>query len=807
MTGKTKYARVAVPIHTDKSFTYLVPENLKAKIAVGCEVLVDLGRRRVTGFVVDFDTKSVQGIKEIRELICEKPLFTNEMLKLTRWIADYYMCSWGEALKAAIPAGAEAKERTYVTALKPPLSTFAGKELDILEVLAGREKTSMHRLRQQFPDLDIATILRRLEAKNAVALSSSVSESSLIPRKEILVTLANKEDAAERITDLRKRSPKQSAILEYLAAHEGSAKWAELRQALSVSVSSLGALEKKNLVRKSSVLKSADPTIGLAMEEPPPPKLEHHQAHALTLINDHLDRHRYRTMLLYGVTGSGKTEVYLRAASLTVASRRQAIVLVPEISLTPQTASRFIARFGHRVAILHSRLSARERADVWRRIGERDFDVVIGPRSAVFAPFPNLGLIVVDEEHEASYKQSDLSPRYNARDVAVMRARIENCLCLLGSATPSLESFQNAKKGKYDLAVLPERIDKRPMPRASIVDMRGEEDPIFSSALKEGIADRVKRGEQVMLLLNRRGFSRFVLCKDCGHVVKCPNCSVSLTYHQAKGILLCHYCDHRKKAPDACPRCKSTKLLLKGLGTERVEREVKKILPGIRILRMDLDTTRKKHAHRDIYQTFRRHEADVLLGTQMIAKGFDFPEVTLVGVISADTCLNAPDLRSSERTFQLLTQVAGRAGRSVLGGEVIIQTFSPDLDVIQAAASQGYRQFFDVESSERGELDYPPFSRMAKIGIRSRDRLLAETTATKLKRVIERNVRKNGSDISILGPAPAPVFRLRGNYRYQILLKASGPMVAQKILSPILARWSAPRKVKVTVDIDPIEIF
>ena len=805
--GKTKYARVVVPIRSDKSFTYLVPDNLKAKIAVGCEVLVDLGKRKVSGFVVDFDTKSVQGIKEIRALVCEKPLFTGDMLKLTRWIADYYMCSWGEALKAAIPAGAEAREQTYVKALKPPLSTFARKEQNILKALAEKEKTSLYRLRQRFPDMDVTTILRRLEAKKAVSLSSSISESSLIPRKEILVTLVNKEDAADRVKDLRKRSPKQSAILEYLTAHEGNATWAELRQALSAQVSSLGALKKKNLIRRSSILKSTDPTIGLAMEEAPPPKLTHHQAHAFTLVKDYLDRRRYRTMLLYGVTGSGKTEVYMRAASLAVASNSQAIVLVPEISLTPQTASRFIARFGHRVTIVHSRLSARERADVWRGIGEGDFDVVIGPRSAVFAPFPNLGLIVVDEEHEASYKQSDVNPRYNARDVAIMRARIENCLCILGSATPSLESFQNAKKGKYDLAVLPERIDRRPMPQASIVDMREEKDPIFSSALKEGIANRVKRGEQVMLFLNRRGFSRFMLCRDCGHVVKCPNCSVSLTYHQAKDILLCHYCGHSKKAPDACPRCKSTKLLLRGLGTERVEREAGKILPGIRILRMDLDTTRKKHAHRDIYQTFRRHEADVLLGTQMIAKGFDFPEVTLVGVISADTCLNAPDLRSAERTFQLLTQVAGRAGRSVLGGEVIIQTFSPDLDVIQAAASQGYRQFFDVESSERGELDYPPFSRMAKISIRSRDRLLAETTANKLKKAIEKRIRENGSDVTVLGPAPAPVFRLRGNYRYQILLKASGPMVAQKMLSPILAHWSAPRKVKVTVDIDPVEIF
>jgi len=695
-----------------------------------------------------------------------------------------------------------------VRALKKSVPGLGNRERNVLKAIAAREKTSVRHLTRLFPDLDVPAAVKRLEARSAVSVSISMSGSSLVPMKETLVTLTRKDEPTGEAGGLRRRAPKQRAILDYLtASQEGSATWGELRRTLFTPLSSLKALEKKGLVRISTVLKTTDPTSGLGMQEKPPPRLTHHQAHALTLIKDYVERSRYRTMLLYGVTGSGKTEVYMRAASLAVKLGKQAIVLVPEISLTPQTASRFIARFESRVAILHSRLSQKERADVWRRIGEGEFDVVIGPRSAVFAPTHSLGLIVVDEEQEPSYKQTDMSPRYNARDVAVMRAKIENCLCVLGSATPSLESFHNAVSGKYDLATLPERIDKRPLPHVEIVDMRTEQDPIFSSALKEKMMDRMKKGEQIMLLLNRRGFSRFILCMDCGYVERCHRCSVSLTYHQNRRILLCHYCGYRKQVYDSCPHCKGTKLLLKGLGTERVERELKKMLPGVRILRMDTDTTRKKHAHRDMFQTFRRHDADVLLGTQMIAKGFDFPEVTLVGVISADTSLNLPDLRSAERTFQLLTQVAGRTGRSGLGGEVIIQTFSPELDVIRAAASQRYRRFFDVESGERGELDYPPFTRMMTITIKSSDSLLAQTAAQKLKQTIERRIKRNGDDISVLGPAPAPVFRLKGNYRYRILIKAKKPMLAQKMLGPILAHWSTPSKVRLTVDADPVEIF
>ncbi len=808
MAARTEYAKVAVPIRPDRLFTYLVPEKLRSEVEIGSQVLVSLGRRRIAGFVVGYDSGPVPGMKEILASESDGALFSEKMLKLTRWMADYYMSSWGEALRATIPAGAGTRERKYLEALVPSSSGLDKNETSILNAIAHKGRVSERHLARLFPNLDTGSIVRRLERKGAVRLSSSLVPSSLTPATQMLIALEDEGDGSEDPRDLLKRSPKQASILEYLRGTPlGRAPWSEIRRATQAPLSSVRALEKAGRVRVDRVRVDSDATCGMDLEEAPPPDLTHHQAHALTLIKDYISRSRFRTMLLFGVTGSGKTEIYLRASATAAGMGKQSIVLVPEISLTPQTASRFIARYGPRVAILHSRLSARERSNIWRRSREGDFDVVIGPRSVVFAPLQRLGLIVVDEEHEPSYKQSDLVPRYNARDVAVVRAQIEDCVCLLGSATPSLESFQNAVTGKYDLLLLPERIDRRPMPGAEVVDMRVEKNPIFSESLREKIADRFAKNQQSILFLNRRGFSKFVLCRDCGHIESCHHCSVSLTYHQRSNTLLCHYCGYRRPAQDVCQKCKSRNLLTRGLGTEKVEKELKSAFPGIRVLRMDMDTTRRKHAHRDIFRAFRRHEADILLGTQMIAKGLDFPLVTLVGVISADTSLNLPDLRSAERTFQLVTQVAGRTGRSELGGEVVIQTFSPELDAIRAAALHRYREFFSAESLQRSELGYPPFSRMVKITVASRDSLLAQTTAEKLKKAIERENRKGGRRLVALGPAPAPVFRVKGSYRYSILLKAEEPMSAQRILGPILAGWPAQKNVRLSVDVDPIEVF
>jgi primosomal protein N' (replication factor Y) len=808
MSAKTKYVIVAVPIRPDKTFTYLVPDRLQSKVALGSELLVPLGKRRVSGFVVGYDDRPVEGMKEVLDVVWEEPLFSEEMLRLTRWMADYYMCSWGEALKAAVPAGAQVKEKTFLRPLRKTGNDLSRQEKEVLSVIAERDGISAAYLAKLLPRLDTRSLTRKLEKKKAVLVTTSLASSALAPATETVVKLCDRKEASVQVETLKKKAPRQSAILECLLdSPDASVAWSELNQLISPPLSSLRSLQEKGLVETATVEKRIDASLGLSMEEKLPPELTSRQARAVSAIAEHMEQREYRTILLYGVTGSGKTEVYIRTASNAVSSGKEVIILVPEISLTPQTASRFISRFGHRVAILHSRLSRRERAGIWRRIARGDFDVVIGPRSAVFAPARKLGLIIVDEEHEPSYKQTDMAPRYNARDVAIMRAKILDCVCLLGSATPSLESYHNSLTGRYYVLELPQRIDGRPMPEAEIVNMREEEDHVFSQALIDRIAEKIKKQEQVMLFLNRRGFSRFILCKDCGSVEKCPQCSVSLTYHQSRRILTCHYCGHKKRAYEVCPRCKGSNLLLKGLGTEKVEERLKELFPGIRILRMDADTTRGKHTHRDIFQSFRSRRADVLLGTQMIAKGLDFPNLTLVGVISADTSINLPDLRSAERTFQLLTQVAGRTGRSSLGGEVVIQTFSPDLEVIRAAALQEYEAFFQVESAQRHELNYPPFSRMAKLSVRSHDKASARTTAKKLKEAIVTKAEQNGSGIEVLGPAPAAIFRLKGDYRYTILLKTDKPMQAQKTLRPVLSSMVTPRNVRLTVDIDPVEVF
>jgi len=808
MSAKTKYVKVAVPIRSERIFTYLVPDNLESKVGLGSEVLVPLGRRRVSGFVVGYADEPVDGLKEILGSVRERPLFTEDMLQLTRWLADYYMCSWGEALKAAIPAGAQTREKKYVKALKRTGEDLSRREKEILSKIAGRNGVSVGYLARLLPGVDTRALLSGLEKKKAVLVTTSMGQSTLEPSTETTLRLLNREEAARQVEILKRRAPKQSEILRHLLlSPTASATWSELKQRIFPPLSSIQGLRKKGLIQTEATEITRDASLGMGMEEPSPPELTAEQARALSVIGERMEQGEHRTVLLHGVTGSGKTEVYMRAAAMAVSSGREAIILVPEISLTPQTASRFISRFGRRVAILHSRLSARERADIWRRIAQGEFDVVIGPRSVVFAPTRRLGLIVVDEEQEPSYKQADMTPRYNARDVAIVRASILNCVCLLGSATPSLESYYNSITGKYDLVELPRRIDGRSMPRAEVVDMKEEKDTAFSQTLKDKIVDRIGKGEQILLFLNRRGFSRFILCKDCGFVEKCPHCSVSLTYHQTGRVLTCHYCGFRKRAYDACPKCRGNNLLLRGLGTERVEEKLKELFPEIRVLRMDMDTTRSRHAHRDIYQTFRNHEADVLLGTQMIAKGLDFPELTLVGVISADTSINLPDLRSAERTFQLLTQVAGRTGRSRLGGEVVIQTFSPDLSVIRTAAEQKYQAFYEFETAQRDELSYPPFARMAKLSIRSTDRARTLNAAEKLREAIQKRVELNGSEITVLGPSPAPVFRLKGEYRYTILLKAKGPMQAQKTISPALSDLPVLRKVKLVVDIDPVDVF
>ena len=537
-----------------------------------------------------------------------------------------------------------------------------------------------------------------------------------------------------------------------------------------------------------------------------PHRLTHEQGKALKEITDALEKSEHRTFLLHGITASGKTEVYLQAIETVLKKALQAIVLVPEIALTPQAIERFVSRFGHRVAVIHSRLTPAKRYLEWKKIKDGKADIVVGARSAVFSPMARLGLVIIDEEHETSYKQDDV-PRYHARDVAEARARINRCPLILGSATPSLESYYKAKNGDYRLIKLTKRIEERLLPKVKIVDMRAElatkrRVQIFSKVLLDAIDKALKANRQVMIFLNRRGFSTFVNCKKCGLVLKCKRCDTTLVYHFEEKKLICHYCSYTMPPPDICPKCRSGYISYFGLGTERVESEISRNFAGAHIARMDSDTTAKRGSHDRILGDFRKGDTSLLVGTQMIAKGHDFPLVTLVGVVSADVTLNLPDFRASERTFDLLTQVAGRAGRGDDGGEVIVQTYAPSHYAILCAAKHDYEKFYAEEIEARRELMLPPFVSMVKVTVRARNDDFAQKTAAELAETI----RAQDREALVGGPAPAPISRVRGYFRYNIIVKGTDKAAMCALIKKGLAAFRKPHGVLIAVDVDPISM-
>ena len=549
-----------------------------------------------------------------------------------------------------------------------------------------------------------------------------------------------------------------------------------------------------------------------------PPGLTTPQKDVLLKLSDSITSGSFAVHLLHGITGSGKTEVYMSALEEVIKGGRRGIVLVPEIAITPQLIMRFVSRFGDKVAVLHSGLTEAERRCEWIRIKEGKDDVVIGVRSAVFAPVDKLGLVVVDEEHEHTYKQEE-GFRFNARDVAVMRAKLSKAVVMLGSATPSLESYYNTQTGKYVYLSLPDRINNLPLPSVKIVDLRKKEGfTIFTADLLDAIKSRIERGEQSLLFLNRRGFSPFLLCLDCGHSPECPNCSVSLTYHKGDGNLCCHYCDYIIKPPDTCSQCSGSRWKAFGAGTERVEEELKKLLPDARIVRMDRDTTTKRGAHMRIFQSMKNKEADILIGTQMVTKGLDLPDITLVGVLLADATLHLPDFRSGERTFQFLTQVAGRAGRGTKGGEVIVQTFNPDHYAIRHASGHDFMGFYSDESSFRKALGYPPFKRLVRLLIKGNNKDHVASSSERLKEIL---VRNSAEGIDILGPVSAPFSKIRGKHRWHIIIKGKDAKTLNRIVRKSLDELKRQRQghtttgsvpgmnksAQVEVDIDPLSLL
>lgn len=772
-----KIAQVVFPTGYDAVLDYLVPKTLQGTIESGMRVMVPLGRgnRAALGYCIevrDYDpirSESVGSdtpirLKSILSLVDEHPLLDEKMLLLTRWIARRYLCPLGQVLEAVLPAGVRSSAGTRLATV-----LFAAEDV-----------------RQR---LDI------LKKKHPPGTEG-------VPAKKATGFLTTK----------------QLHVLDTLMRNGQPLTSNELQRAAKCSPAPIDALKRLGLIRAKTIRREStrqDTTAERTLQLDPH-QLNPDQRQALTLIRDAIRIRKSETFLLHGVTGSGKTEVYIQAIHEVVRQGRQAIVLVPEISLTPQTVGRFKSRFPD-VAVLHSHLTDAERHHQWAQIARGNVQVVVGARSAVFAPLPKLGLIVIDEEHENSFKQ-DSAPRYHARDVARRRAELENVPLILGSATPSLESWQAASDGDFRLVSMPRRVKQLRLPRVEIVDLREEvrnrtTRGAIHRQLHGAIHNTLQDRGQIILLLNRRGFSTHIQCPACGEALKCPNCDVSLTHHRTEEIALCHYCDYQVPAPDRCPKCRFIGIRYGGFGTQKLETEIKARFPNASVLRMDTDTMQGHGAHERALARFRAGDVQILLGTQMIAKGLDFPNVTLVGVINADTALHLPDFRAAERTFHLITQVAGRTGRSERGGRVIVQTFSPDHPAILAAARHDYENFVGQELPVRKLLGYPPYTRMVRIVVRGED----ETRTSEFAKLFAESLRKEnetlshthapGSSFKMLGPAPAPFAKLRGLYRFHIHLHALDGDLLRETVRTVSLRLKTPKEIQWIIDVDPIDML
>lgn len=825
-----EFAEIVFPLPVNQSFTYHIPSDLRGAAQVGCRVIAPLGARKLTGFIIEFKAESnLRELKDIQDILDLQPLFSGEIIQLAKWISEYYLCSLGEALKSTIPSVFLLASKKFVEPSNDQVEEIAQniavsspRQAQILRYLAKSGKMSIELLKRKIGARRLISSINQLELHGWVRVEQVLAKSKAKPKLQKFVRLISEvpeeNGLVQWIEALKNSAPKQARCLSYLQETHTDVSLNEVMRRTGVSASSLKALAKNNLIEifEKEVLR--DYYSSNSMIQPVPVVLNDEQQRALNQVSDAILREQFETFLLYGVTGSGKTQIYIEAIYKILEKDKDAIVLVPEIALTPQTVQRFRSHFKEKVAVLHSAMSEGERFDSWRRLKEGKAKVAVGPRSAVFAPLRNIGLIVVDEEHEASYKQSDSPPRYHARDVAVMRAKFSNAVVILGSATPSAESYFNAQIGKYKLLELSRRIDDVPLPAVNILDllkekrMSGKKDePIFSRLLTQKIEEKLKKEEQIILLLNRRGFSSFIKCKDCGYIENCDNCNITMTYHLPGYRLRCHYCGFSKKAPKVCPNCSGCDILFRGVGTQKVEEALKEQFQTARVVRMDLDTTSRKWSHDRILQDFQSGKYDILLGTQMVAKGLDFQRVTLVGVINADIGLLIPDFRSSERTFQLLTQVAGRAGRKDLPGEVIIQTYSPQSSCLLCAQKHDFRRFFHGEIAERRELIYPPFGRIISILFRGKD----EKKVMKASQNYAGVIKSLTGPFSVLGPTPSPIVKIKNQYRWHIILKGDrhqdpgGKHMRQAIRKAevLYKNEYKSRGVKIAVDVDPVSLI
>jgi primosomal protein N' (replication factor Y) (superfamily II helicase) len=816
-----EFVDVMVPVHVNQKFTYRLPDALRAMVHLGSRVLVSLGHTVTTGYVVALRSHLKIGtslrddqIKEVRDLLDFEPPLTPPVLEITRWVSDYYAAPWGEVMRAALPAGINAtvertiaisdKGRRRLATVPGPASLPDDAPTRALRLLADEGDFELNAFYLRMGAKQPPQWLRKLEDEGLVDRSYRTRSSPTRAKRRKALRLIE-PTAGGRITKAQQRA------IEVLAQYENELPLVELIEKANISESVIRTLVKNGIAEEFEIEVRRDPLSRAELPGRQSFQLTEPQGNALSSIEQSLRGGKFASILLHGVTGSGKTEVYIKAMHAALKMNRGAIMLVPEIALTPILSRRLRAQFGDEIAIFHSSLSKGERFDEWSRLRVGEARIVLGTRSAVFAPVKDLGLIIIDEEQDSSYRQEE-SPFYHARDTAIVRAQKELAVAVLGTATPSLESFHNAQNGKYEYVQLPDRIANRPLARAEVIDMREvfarhQKPAAFSEELLEAINATHLRREQTIILLNRRGYSSFILCRSCGDSIECPNCDVTLTYHRGDQTLVCHYCNYYQRAPIVCPSCSSKYIYYVGEGTEQIEELLRKRFPRMRIGRIDRDTKTRRREFEKTLLDFGKGEIDLLVGTQMLAKGHDFHNVTLVGVVSVDAGLALPDFRAAERTFQLITQVAGRAGRGDLPGRVLVQTYHPEHYALRHAIAQDYRAFYSEEIRHRRNHGYPPFVALALLLVRQKDEAKAKLIAQQLRNTLTEANRDHSC--RILGPAPAPFARLRGEHRIQLLVKSSSRKQMRvgidKALKDFEAAGGDTRAV--SLEIDPVNMM
>lgn len=789
----------------DKVYSYKIPNSLTESIIPGKRVIVPFGRgnRLREAYVIGIESRlENDGLKEINGVIDDVAVLRESMLKLVVWMKDRYICTYSDVIKTMLPPGIGVKSSRNVCLIKAA-ANLKDNEKKIIDILveSGNE-CEYEELKERSGIRTFTKSVKKLEEEGIISISHVFSTRAKEKTVRVAYLIRPVEEIIDEIESNKIRKIQQIRILEMLLENEYIST-ADLVRFAGVSAGVLNTLKKHGYIDFKEIEVNRDPVGHRVIPRTAPLQPTTQQAKVLAIVKEDLERGAFKEILLHGVTGSGKTEVYLQLIQSCLDLDKQAIVLVPEISLTPQMVERFKGRFGDQVAVLHSRLSLGERYDQWRLIRDGKIKVAVGARSAVFAPFERIGLIIIDEEHENSYK-SELTPKYHVRDVAIKRCQCQDSVLLYGSATPSVETYYRALKGEVSLLEMSDRANKMTLPQVEVIDMREELEQgnrtVFSRKLSVEIEKNIKARQQTILFLNRRGYSSFVLCRKCGYTVKCLNCNVSLTYHAHDDRMICHYCGFTSKSLELCPKCKSNYIKHFGTGTQKIEEEAKKQFEDCSVVRMDLDTTTYKNSHEEILRAFKEQNINIMVGTQMIAKGHDFPNVTLVGVLAADSLLNTGDYKASERTFQLLTQVAGRAGRGEIPGRVIIQTYNTDDFSIVAACNHDFVSFYNQEVKIREKLVFPPFTNIACLILSGvNDRLVFDWSKS-VKNGLEGRFSQIVGEFTILGPARAPLSKIKNKYRWRIIVKYGDLEKLIEILSSVSDEFYR-NKGKITVDL------